>query len=94
MLNLLDSLIQSLTIAHLHQCPHFAQLRCNLKEIEHVRPTQHRHTQRCRFQQIVATTGHQTTADEGDIRQRIEEQQFTHRVAEQHLVPRQHLLTG
>ena len=34
----------------------------------------------------MAAIGHQAAADEGDIRQRIEKQQLTHGVAQQHLV--------
>lgn len=75
---------QSLGIIHLLQGTGLTQHGGDLEEIEHMRSHDHRQGQRSRLQWVVPAGSHQASADEGDISQCVEEQQFAHGVAQQH----------
>ena len=58
------------------------QYFADLGEVKHMWTGCHRQAKRCRFQQIMATVGHQTAADEGNIARGVKQCQFTHGVTD------------
>ncbi len=75
---------QRCCIIDLLQRTGLAQQGGDLEEVEQVRAAEHRHGQRRRLQQVVPAVGHQAAANESDVSQRIEKQQFPHGIAHQH----------
>lgn len=71
-------------IPHLRARARRDRIGRRLREVEHVRPDQHRHADRARLDQVLAAERQQAAADERDVGGCIVRAQFAHRIAEQH----------